>query len=292
MPQSPGTPALCAQMAHTIPVTRKSLDLGITLDNGQVFHWKQDETGVWHGLIDTEGCKIYQDTAGIHTDADPVLVSNYLALDDPLKKIEMSFPKGDYCRAALAACRGMRIIRQPFWECLASFICSSMKQVAHIRQIITELRTRYGQPVKGSAVYAFPSAEVLAGVSERELRDCRLGYRAKSLRGTALCVAGGMLPMEELETMPTDEVRALLTKLPGVGPKIANCVLLFSLHRLDAVPVDVWIHRILEGLAGHKLSQRQAGEAAKNLGPYAGYVQQYLFHHARVGKNLPAPRSS
>jgi len=275
-------------LPHHIPISRADLDLGITLDNGQVFHWSADpKTGVWTGLIHKTGCRMLQDESGLWTDTDPVLVADYLALDDPLREIENSFPKHPYCQSALAACRGMRIIRQPFWECLATFICSSMKQVAHIRQIITELRRRYGNPVRGTGDFSFPGPEVLAGVSEKELRECRLGYRAKGLRETACRIADGICSENELRALATGEAREQLTLLPGVGPKIANCVLLFSLHRLEAVPVDVWINRILVGLAGRKLTPKQAGLRAKRLGPYAGYVQQYLFHHARVGRVLP-----
>jgi N-glycosylase/DNA lyase len=288
MPDSAAVQLRPRDLTNHIPISRTELDLGITLDNGQVFHWTLDPgSGIWTGLIDKTACRILQAEGGLWTDADCEVVSGYLALDDPLREIEKSFPRNPYCRSALTACRGMRILRQPFWECLASFLCSSMKQVAHIRQIITLLRERYGAAVRGSSLRAFPTAEVLAGLSEKDLRDCRLGYRAKALRDTACRIAEGNCREEELRALPTPEARRLLTGLPGVGPKIANCVLLFSLHRLEAVPVDVWIHRILVGLAGRKLTVQEAALRAETLGPYAGYVQQYLFHHARVGGILP-----
>src|SRR5262249_9732244 len=127
--------------------------------------------------------------------APPVkrLVAHYFALDHALAEICNSFPKDPVMNAAQDFCRGLRIIRQPKWECLATFICSSMKQVAHIRQISLALRKRFGEQRKigNQLVYSFPSARRLAQTSEKELRDCKLGYRAKNVRATARLVSSG-----------------------------------------------------------------------------------------------------
>jgi N-glycosylase/DNA lyase len=279
-----------ADLPNYLAFPRAAFDLGLTLESGQVFHWHReaDHPGVWCGLVGKIPCRIFQAEDGVWTNADPRMVARYFALDDPLPAIEASFPAHPYCQSALAACRGMRIIRQPFWECLAAFICSSMKQVAHIRQIIGELRMRYGRQVGTSGLWTFPAPRVLAEVSEKELRDCRLGYRAKSLRETARVVADEGWAEEVWKELPTTVAREKLVRFPGVGPKIANCVLLFALHRLEVVPVDVWINRILEAMAGGKLTAAQKERRAGNLGPYAGYVQQVLFHHARVHRVLPS----
>jgi N-glycosylase/DNA lyase len=188
---------------------------------------------------------------------------------------------------ALGYCRGLRIMRQPRWECLATFITSSMKQVAHIRQISSALRKRFGTSlrIRGTQVYAFPSAEELAELTEKELRDCGLGYRAKNLLATAQRVASGEADLESWCALPDDELRGQLCALPGVGPKVANCVMLFAYERLHAFPIDVWIERVLLRKyfpRRRRMTARQLREfAAKHFGEHGGYAQQYLFHHTR-----------
>jgi N-glycosylase/DNA lyase len=163
-----------------------------------------------------------------------------------------------------------------------------MKQVAHIRQISLALRKRFGeqQKIADRLVYSFPSADRLAHASERELRDCKLGYRAKNVRATAQLVGSGQANLAGWVTLSDTELRKQLCALPGVGPKIANCVMLFAYERLRAFPIDVWIERVLR----QHYFPRQKKITAQRLheftdsyfGEHGGYAQQYLFHHARV----------
>ena len=258
--------------------------LDLTLESGQVFHWEKLAPGSWRGLIGEDLVRVAQAGEFLATDGDPELVGRYFALDHPLDEICAAFPDEPMSAAALEACRGMRILRQPRWECLATFITSSMKQVAHIRAMSLEIRRRFGQPVAGSPVNAYPAPDVLARCTEADLRGCGLGYRAANLVKTAQLVAGGGKDLTAIADLPTDELRRSLEECPGVGTKVANCVLLFAYERLDAVPIDVWIGRILLAMRrGRKGTATQmARYAQRRLGPYAGYVQQYLFHHARV----------
>src|SRR5207249_8851976 len=177
----------------------------------------------------------------------PQLVSNYFALDHPLAQICASFPADPIMTAARDFCRGLRIIRQPKWECLATFICSSMKQVAHIRQISAALRTRFGErrEIGNHVVYTFPHAQHIAHASKTGLRECKLGYRAKNLCATAQLVSSGECNLEAWSALSDAELRERLCALPGVGAKIANCVMLFAYERLRAFPIDVWIERVL-----------------------------------------------
>jgi N-glycosylase/DNA lyase len=184
-------------------------------------------------------------------------------------------------------CRGLRIIRQPKWECLATFICSSMKQVAHIRQISKKLRKRFGEArqIDGQDVYTFPSAERIAASSEKELRQCALGYRAKNLLATARQVASGEVDLEKLAKLSDADLRTRLCQLRGVGAKVANCVMLFAYERLRAFPIDVWIERVLREKYFPRARKLNAGRlrefTEKYFGNHGGYAQQYLFHHAR-----------
>src|SRR5204863_6016906 len=158
------------------------------------------------------------------------VIRNYFALDHPLRQIRRSFPNDPVMRAACDFCPGLRIIRQPRWECLATFITSSMKQVAHIRQISKGLRQRYGKPQRifDFEVNSFPPAPRIANLTEQDLRACALGYRAKNLLGTARLVTSGEVDLEQWRQLPDESLRVSLCRLPGVGAKVANCVMLFG----------------------------------------------------------------
>jgi N-glycosylase/DNA lyase len=297
---------------NVIEISAPDFDLQKTLDSGQVFHWEKAGNG-FVGAIGNRGVFVEQHANILRAKmeggapatpptrcatkmgslelAPPIadLAAHYFALDHPLAEICASFPKDPVMNAARDFCRGLRIIRQPKWECLATFICSSMKQVAHIRQISLALRKRFGQRRKigDQLVYAFPPAHRLVQASERELLECKLGYRAKNLRATAKRVGSGEADLEAWLALPDADLRKNLCALPGVGPKIANCVMLFAYERLRAFPIDVWIERVLgqHYFSGRKkmTAQRLRDFSESYFGQNGGYAQQYLFHHARTG---------
>ena len=290
-------------------------DLQKTLDSGQVFHWPKAGNG-FVGTIDDLPVYVEQRAdilrakmeggapatpqmrragkIGSRELAPSVvdLVMHYFALDHPLAAICDSFPKDPAMNAARDFCCGLRIIRQPKWECLATFICSSMKQVAHIRQISLALRKRFGEQreISNRLVYTFPPARCLAQTSEKELLKCKLGYRAKNLRATARRVSSGQADLEAWSALSDAELRTKLCALPGVGPKIANCVMLFAYERLRAFPIDVWIERVLREhyfLRRKKMTAQRLRAFSKTyFGKHGGYAQQYLFHHARTGRRV------
>jgi N-glycosylase/DNA lyase len=264
-------------------------DLRRTLESGQIFHAMPEGNG-WQVLVDRTPLYVEQHGATLRVPAaQEQLARRYFALDHPLGEVYAEFPSDPFSRAALAACKGLRIVRQPKWECLATFITSPMKQVGHIRQISLQLRARYGQQIPGSQINAFPTAIRLAEASEGDLRECKLGFRAKNLLGAAVVVASGEIELEALSPAATSRVRDQLCRLPGVGRKVANCVLLFAYERLDVVPVDIWIARVLRAMHKRSTSLVSLEEfSSRQFGSYAGYVQQYLFHHARMSKTLPA----
>jgi N-glycosylase/DNA lyase len=276
-------------------------DLDKTLNSGQVFHWQKAGDG-FLGMIGDRALYLEQRGEFLEVRFDgapkltrepralPGIVARYLALDHPLAEICDSFPKDRVMNAARDFCHGLRIIRQPKWECLATFICSSMKQVAHIREISLALRKRFGeqQRIGDESICTFPSARRVAQASLKELRDCKLGYRAKNLRATARLVSLGQADTEAWSALSDAELRKQLCALPGVGPKIANCVMLFAYERLRAFPIDVWIERVLRQhyFSGRKkmTTQRLREFAEIYFGEHGGYAQQYLFHNARVGR--------
>src|SRR6266481_6246996 len=283
-----------------VEISAPEFDLAMTLNSGQVFHWQKVDDG-FVGAIGERGVYVEQSgnvlrirdgeppspTRGPR--ALPGIVARYFALDHPLAEICDSFPKDPVMNAARKFCHGLRIIRQPKWECLATFICSSMKQVAHIRQISLALRKRFGEQrrIDDHLVYTFASPRRLAQASENELRDCKLGYRTKNLRATARLVSAGLADLEAWSALSDAELRKQLCALPGVGPKIANCVMLFAYERLRAFPIDVWIERVLRQhyFSGRKKMsvQRLRQFSETYFGEHGGYAQQYLFHQARSG---------
>ena len=268
----------------------RDFDLEKTLNCGQVFHWEKSREG-FVGAIEDRAVYVEQVGQRLRFEgATKDVIAKYFSLDHPLATICRSFPDDAGMNAARDFCRGLRIIRQPEWECLATFICSSMKQVAHIRQISLGLRKRFGKraTIYVTDVYGFPGPEKLADTSERELRECALGYRAKNLLATAKRVAGGAVDLKAWRKLPDEELRARLCELPGVGAKVANCVMLFAYERLRAFPIDVWIERVLRQQyfpRRKKVTARELREFCDDyFGSHGGYAQQYLFHHARTRK--------
>ncbi len=288
-----------------IKIPAPDFDLAMTLDSGQVFHWEK----VGKGFVGTIGdlptyveqcADILKVAAGKLDGLKPSSftgpkesvigrrVAHYFALDHPLAEICASFPDDPAMNAARLFCRGLRIIRQPKWECLATFICSSMKQVAHIRQISLALRRHFGDrgKVGDHVVYTFPPAQRIARATENDLRECALGYRAKNLLATARSVSSGKCDLESWSALSDPDLREKLCSLPGVGAKIANCVMLFAYERLRAFPIDVWIERVLKQQyfpRKKKVTEPRLREFSETyFGEHGGYAQQYLFHHARM----------
>jgi N-glycosylase/DNA lyase len=162
-----------------------------------------------------------------------------------------------------------------------------MKQVGHIRQISLALRRRFGdrRKIGDHVVYTFPPAQRIARATENDLRECALGYRAKNLLTTARFVTSGECDLESWSALSDPDLREKLCSLPGVGAKIANCVMLFAYERLRAFPIDVWIERVLKQqyFPRKKVTEPRLREFSETyFGEHGGYAQQYLFHHARM----------
>lgn len=271
----------------------RDYDLAATLESGQAFRWQRVGAG-WEGVVADRWVRltatpnrIEAETAVPQTSWD--WLAEYLQIRVELAPILASFPDDAPLRGAVAACRGLRLLRQEPWECLASFILSSTKQIVHIRQIVETLCQRYGEPVAvpagHPAAFAFPTAARLAACTEAELRACRMGFRAPYLLATARRVAAGDLDLAGLASLPLAEARAELMRLDGVGRKIADCVLLFAIGFPRAFPVDVWVAKALRELyfRGRRVAPRKLlAFSEKHFGPQAGYAQQYLFHYRRT----------
>jgi N-glycosylase/DNA lyase len=185
-------------------------------------------------------------------------------------------PGDAFLQRALLYGRGIRILRQDPWETLVSFIISQRKNIPAIKACVETLCARYGEPLEcgGQVCHAFPTAERLAGLEERCFLDCSLGYRAKYVRAAAQLAASDALDLHTIGGLPDDALLEALLLVPGVGEKVANCVMLFGYHRLSRFPRDVWINRIIEREYGGVFPLARYPDTA-------GVLQQYIFYYAR-----------
>jgi N-glycosylase/DNA lyase len=273
-------------------------DFDATLSSGQAFRWK-NINDAWEGVIGEHWVRLrIKENLLIAETAEPISdwnwLKHYLQLDVNLPSIIATFPKDEPMQASLQSCDGLRLLRQEPWECLASFICSSTKQIVQIQQIIDALCNNFGTPLPvpdgHEKVHSFPTAQRIAQLTEADLRNCKMGFRAPYLLGTARAIVNGEVDLNALYKMAIEQAREELLKFPGVGVKIADCVLLFAYGFDQAFPVDVWIMKAIQQLYFPKRRaslKRLRRFTETHFGPHAGYAQQYLFHYMRVKRREP-----
>ena len=275
------------------------LDLATTLHSGQVFGWRW-EGGWWNGTVAGHLVLLRERRDGLEyrtslrpTKALAPVLCRFLRLDDDLPAIQKELGRDPLVAEAIGGHPGLRLLRQDPWECLTAFICSTHSNIPRIAGIVERLSVTYGVPVSMGRLtrHARPGPEALAEAGEARLRELGLGYRARYLAGSAAMVASGQIDLEALREASYAEAHEALRTLPGVGEKVADCVLLFSLDKLEAFPIDRWVRRAMEEwyLDGVQLSYQAMGVwAQERFGPQAGYAQQYLFYHRReVGRGRP-----
>ncbi len=264
---------------------------------GQAFRWRHDtETDgeVWRGVWGRTVARVRSGPGEILEWSAPVslahtaaAVEDYFAADADFAALADQLPwrTDPVIEKRLHAWRGLRLLRQPFGETLLAFLCSSAKQIPHIAQLCEKMAARFGEPIWGG-VHALPAWPCLAEIPEGELRACGLGYRARFIHQTAKRLGECPGWEKKIPAAPYAEAHAWLAELPGVGPKIADCVLLFGAANYAAFPVDTWILRAMAeryGLRGWRPAQvAQFGRA--HFGPLAGLAQQYLFSGERKEK--------
>jgi len=271
--------------------------LAETLDGGQAFRWRRENDGAWQGIFGDSVVRLALGADGKLTWSAPRSVASnipaplarYLDLPRDPRELADRLPwrSDEHLARCLTAFPGLRILRQPFGETLLGFLCSATKQIVQIKQMIALLAERHGtrlsSSAKGESFHRLPTWSELAAISEAELRACLFGFRARYIHQTAQFLAAHPDWLEETEHLPYPAAKERLRSLPGVGEKIADCVLLFGAGRLEAFPVDVWIIKTMEqryGLHGWKPAQI-AHFGRTHFGPLAGLAQQYLFAYER-----------
>jgi N-glycosylase/DNA lyase len=267
-----------------------------TLGCGQAFRWRIDAagaTGVFMGkrvrlsqTSDGIACEGLTEESALHD------LRHYLGLDEPLESIEGVLRQDPVLERVLPATSGLALLHQEPWECLISFIISAFNNIPKIELSLHRLGRQFGEQVDEGA-WAFPSPEQLAGASLRDLRRCALGYRGPYVRDVSRRVVSGDVDLQAIEREEYLPARRILLALPGVGEKVADCVLLFAYAKGEAFPVDVWVKRAVERwyFGGRRKTERQIREFARErFGPLAGYAQQHLFHSIRNAGRRMRPR--
>ncbi|NLJ32031.1 MAG: DNA-3-methyladenine glycosylase 2 family protein [Clostridiales bacterium] len=250
-------------------------DLAQTLECGQCFRWDLQPDGSYTGIA---GGRMLNVSAENLTEVlkDPFW-RRYFDFDLDYEKIRRELSRADPVLAEAARfAPGIRILNQDPWEALCSFILSQNNNIPRIRGIVARLCEQFGEETDG--VRSFPEPAALRSLSEEDLAGVRCGFRARYLLDAARRVDSGRVDLCALRTVPVAQARETLMTIVGVGPKVADCTLLYGLHRLEAFPMDVWMKRAMKTLF--------PGRAPESFGRYAGIAQQYIFHYSRMNPQL------
>ncbi len=262
-------------------------DLDETLNCGQSFRFRQCEDGFYEGVVKEKYLRVAlsNDKKYIlfaNTDEDEIknIWTDYFDLNTDYNKIVQEISEiSPLMQKIVEHAPGIRILRQEPFEALCSFIISQNNNIPRITKIISSLCERYGNKCENSdEKHCFPSVDVMASLSEKELRAVGCGFRDKYLLDAAKKIKSNEINLEEISNMELEKARATLQKIKGVGPKVADCILLYGMHRLECFPVDVWIKKAMCTLFPEK--------DVSSFGKYAGIAQQYIYHYSRKNSEI------
>ncbi len=273
----------------------KSFKAKDIFDCGQCFRWNEEQDGSYTGIFGHNVLNVKEEKdiviTGICDGNIEDICKNYFDLDRNYEEIKETLSLiDDDMKESIKYGEGIRILNQDLWEMIISFIISANNNIPRIKGIIERMSAKYGQEIKfrGTSYYTFPTIDELSQASVKDLKDLGLGFRARYVFETTKKIKEGKINLENLKQEPTNEVRKQLLTLTGVGPKVADCIMLFStLKRFDVFPVDVWVRRVMNDLYIHnedetKVNKKQIQEIAKDkFGALEGIAQQYLFYWKR-----------
>lgn len=262
---------------ETFVVNEQDFSLFDTLSCGQCFRWRENGSGGFDGVVGSRRISVKQDGdslsfTGCNKQDYEKWLKRYLGLDADYSAIKKVLAQDPVLSKAIEYAPGIRIMNQPFWETLCSFIISQNNNIPRIMGIVDRLCEGFGDDLGG--YFSFPSAETLSELSPQDLAPLRCGFRDRYIIDAAKKCSDGSVDEAYLRSAPLDDARRMLMSITGVGKKVADCTLLFGLGRLEAFPVDVWMKRAMEALFPDGLPELAL--------PYAGIAQQYIFHYART----------
>lgn len=258
---------------------------------GQAFRWYAEEDGSYSGVAKARVINVKKEGQRlIINNTDPVefkdIWYDYFDMGRDYGEIKDLLSKDDeVLREAIKFGEGIRILKQDQWEILISFIISANNRIPMIKRAIKNIAMRWGKSIyyNGNTYYTFPGPAELSEASVEELEECGTGFRAKYIKKTTEMILNGSVDLYGLYKLPYANAREQLMKLPGVGPKVSDCILLFSMGHYEAFPVDVWVKRVMQYFyLAPDVSLNKIGEYARNrFKGMAGFAQQYLFYYAR-----------
>lgn len=273
----------------------KSFKVKDIFECGQCFRWNEEPDGSYTGIFGHNVLNVKEEKdiviTGICNGNIEDICKNYFDLDRNYEEIKETLSLiDDNMKESIKYGKGIRILNQDLWEMIISFIISANNNIPRIKGIIERMSAKYGQEIKfrGTSYYTFPTIDELSQASVKDLKDLGLGFRDRYVYETTKKIKEGKINLENLKQESTNEVRKQLLTLTGVGPKVADCIMLFStLKRFDVFPVDVWVRRVMNDLYIHnedetKVNKKQIQEIARDkFGALEGIAQQYLFYWKR-----------
>ena len=267
------------------------ISLHETINSGQIFLW-ENYGNEWFVLDGNDIIMGKQTPFEVITFSK--IAKNFFREDDNYEKILKDITKDKIVKKATNRYPGLRITRQDPFQCCISFIVSSNSNIPNIRMRLQKLCRKFGKKVRFQKrdFVLFPEPKRLARATLQELKECKLGYRSKYVLDTSQAIASGEVDLDELKKMKYEQVREVLLKLPGIGDKVADCVMLFSLEKLDSFPLDTWMLKILQKYYSNNIcidkksiSEKRYEDIHQNVlehfGKYAGYSQQFLYKMER-----------
>jgi len=269
-----------------------TINIETTINSGQVFLWNKIENQ-WVGVNGQDIIILNQSPFSARSSSNSI--DNFFREDDNLKKILSNISRDKIVGRAVQQSPGLRLVRQDPFQCYISFICSSNSSIQNIRSMLENLCKKFGtrQEFNGYDLHTFPKAEILAKASMKDLAECRLGFRAKYVKEASQAVDSGKIDFTWLKKTDYRTAIETLKKILGIGNKVADCIALFSLDKMEAFPIDRWTQRILlkyykkffdditEKPVTEKKYEILHKEIVEYFGPYAGYAQQFLFKMER-----------
>lgn len=271
-----------------------TFNLKFTLECGQCFRWKETEENTYIGVIEDRVIKIKQQQDKLYIWSNKKenleqVVKDYFDLNKDYAKLEKEIVKIDKnVNEAVKYSTGIRILNQPLFETIISYIISANNNIKRISKSVNDISKMYGTKVmfEGEEYYLFPTLKQISKCTNEELLKCGLGFRTRYVVHDVEEFTKNPDILKKLEQMATKEAEETLMNLTGIGPKVADCIMLFSLKKSEVFPVDVWVKRIMEKLYFKKnTSLKEIREyATKNYGINAGIIQQHLFYNVREGK--------
>ena len=261
-----------------INVKNKNFDLKQTFLCGQCFRWKKSENGGFSAIVAGKKIKVIESGSEIVIESGHTrgFLENYFDLDTDYSEYIKKFSTDPTLKAACEGSPGIRLLRQEPFETLISFIISQNNNIPRISGIIDRMCESFGEKTDGG--YTFPTAKRLRGITPDDLAPLRAGFRARYIADAVSRVNSGEINFEEIDALALSPARERLKQIVGVGDKVADCVLLFAFHKLDAFPKDVWVKRIMSEFYPNGLPECTKGAE--------GVAQQYLFDYVRNNSGL------